>query len=417
MFRLNRSRSAVVVILLLASLAVLAGAQELQLGRMTFSRAEAAPLRMPVTGSSSFFRRVGGVAFRTVAEGQSHEVVSRLRYNAAAPDGQRLLIDIQSGKSITPVHGDVYDWQLVPTARFALDENGSAVTLFGQLLDDQATTRVRSSGDEIINYHPALDNTLVGLRLFHADILIIRPDAADLFRQGGREILGAGEGEHDRSRNEVRYQRLSEWQAAQARAGARYQSYVVGDLHQRVTFAARGDLIVFTGEPQWAAWKSRHDTPADRARERELVARVNAGVRAYNASLASAKGRGGVVKGSAVARQLSTLSASIESMKAELDRLQTIDEMPAYSDALSRTIRTLDGINPVVYRTLKTVMHYRALFKHYQGRNPPAYQAFVDSLKTVSVAPPVTTPTIQHSSSQIKSGRGNAAAATPPATR
>ena len=50
----------------------------------------------------------------------------------------------------------------------------------------------------------------------------------------------------------------------------------------------------------------------------------------------------------------------------------------------------------MVYRTVKVVMHYRALFKHYQLQNARGYSAFLKSLSGVRVQPAVTTPTIQN---------------------
>jgi hypothetical protein len=262
--------------IVLANLPTLVGfAQEqLQLGNMTYSRAEAPALRMPVTRSIRFFRGVGGVAFSAVAQGDGGLAVAGLRYDGSARDGQRLAITLRSRSgSLVTVRGDIHDWQLVPTARYARDENGSAVTLFGRLRDANATARLVRAGHRVINYHGALDNTLLGLRLFQADILIIRPEAADLFRQNGRPILGAGEGGHDRAKNLSRYQQLALWQDQQAEQGNQYQSYVVGDLGQRVAFGLREGSIVFSGEPFWHAWRAKHRTAADDAKRAALVDR------------------------------------------------------------------------------------------------------------------------------------------------
>ena len=41
----------------------------------------------------------------------------------------------------------------------------------------------------------------------------------------------------------------------------------------------------------------------------------------------------------------------------------------------------------------QAMMHYRALFKHYQQQDPAGFGAFLTSLRTVTVRPPVQTPT------------------------
>ena len=230
MFRRTRLRPTAVSIILLLTLVTLptligVAQERLQLGGMTYSRAAAAPLSMPVTMSRAFFRGVGGVAFNAVAQGQAGLTVRALRYEASAPDGQRLVIDAQAvdGTRLT-VRGHIYDWELLPTARFALDDNGLAVTLFGQLQDGEEANRVWETGGRVINYHRRLDNTLLGLRLLQADMLIIAPEAADLFRVGGRVLLGAGERGHDVTANRGRFATVAEWQELQDKAGNSYQS-------------------------------------------------------------------------------------------------------------------------------------------------------------------------------------------------
>ena len=392
MFRRTRLRPTAVSIILLLTLVTLptligVAQERLQLGGMTYSRAAAAPLSMPVTMSRAFFRGVGGVAFNAVAQGQAGLAVRALRYEASAPDGQRLVIDAQAvdGTRLT-VRGHIYDWELLPTARFALDDNGLAVTLFGQLQDGEEANRVWETGGRVINYHRRLDNTLLGLRLLQADMLIIAPEAADLFRVGGRVLLGAGERGHDVTANRGRFATVAEWQELQDKAGNSYQSYVVGDLGQRVTFAAANGSIVFTGQPFWHAWRLKYRTAADEARRDELRTRLE---------LLEAQ-RSRSVDGRLVATPASAAQANeIAGIRRQLSRLETIEGMPAYSQNLTAQIRRADGINPLVYGSVQTVMRYRALFKHYQARDRAGFAAFVESLHGVPVRPAVTTPTIQ----------------------
>jgi hypothetical protein len=366
---------------------------ELQLGTQTYSRASAPALRMPVTTSGRFFRGVGGVAFGAVAQGQGGQLVTALRYDPAAADGQRLVITVRSKDGSTQTaRGRIYDWQLVPTAQYALDENGSAVTLFGDLEDKQLENRVLEDGGRVINYHPRLQNTLLGLRLFQADILIIQPNAADLFKENGVILRGTGEGQHSLLDNQARFNKIVEWQQSQEILGNQYQSYVVGDINQRVTFAAAGGSITFTGSPFWNAWRPKYRSAADLAKVDALEIRHDARVTSYNALVRSINAGGA---SQATEAKLTALRGEIDSIEEQLEELNAIEQMPEYSRALSQRITDLDGINPVVYQSLKTVMHYRALFKHYQGQNLPGFAAFVKSLSGVPVRPAVSTPTIQ----------------------
>src|SRR2546423_8161850 len=90
-----RSSFLVLLLALLASFAVFAQ-DSLQLGDMSYSRAPAPHLRQPVTRSAAFFRGVGGIAFHAVAQGEGGLSVTRLAYDAAAPDGQRLIVHVAS---------------------------------------------------------------------------------------------------------------------------------------------------------------------------------------------------------------------------------------------------------------------------------------------------------------------------------
>lgn len=384
--------------------AVVCFAQDmLQLGQMSYSRAEAPSLRMPVTSSTRFFRSVGGVAFNAVAEGENGLKVVGLKYDVAAPDGERLLISLESGAGTMSVRGRIHDWQLVPIARFALDENGSAMTLFGQLNDKSLEDRMSRNGNRVINYHPALDNTLVGLRLFQADILIFQPNAVHLFKQGPNLLLGAGESGHDPSKNLERFAHISKWRSQQSVKGSTYQSYVVGDLGQRVTFRRSQDRIAFTGDPYWNCWRGKVSQEVIVQRTNELRSRYEDSIKEYNNAVTAARSNASSMTSAQQAQtvaRLRALKSSVEEMEkgleAKLEALTEVEQMPEFSAALSKQIREQRGVNPIVYATVVKVMHYRALFKHFQGANPAGYATFVASLKGVPVLPAVTTPTVQH---------------------
>lgn len=396
--------------LALAIAAMLALAQEmLQLGSLTYARVDAPYLRMPVSTAPRFFRRVGGVAFAAVAEGNDGLTVTDLRYDAAAPDGSRLVVSLQRRDQRYQVRAPLFDWELVPIARFAKDENGSAMTLFGQLKDKGLEAKVLERRDRIINYHPALDNTLVGQRLFQADILIIQPNAVHVFRDSRGPLLGAGETGHDPERNAVAYRQVQQWQEQQQAKGQIYQSYVVGDLGQRVSFDVQGTRLVFDGRPYWAAWRSRLSQPEMRSRaeaaEGGLGKKLEDLIAGYNAAVDSARARAPSMSGEerrqlveALERRKNQIEALERQLEAEMESITAVEQMPEYSAQLSAKIAAVGGINPLVYATVTKVIHYRALFKHFQRRDAAAYGRFVQSVAAVEPAPRVVTPTVQHGS-------------------
>jgi hypothetical protein len=391
----------------LAFAATFALAQEmLQLGSMTYARAEAPYLRMPVSTSHSFFRKVGGVAFSAVAEGNDGLLVTDLRYDSAVADGSRLVMTLRRRDQSFQIRAPLFDWELIPIARFARDENGSAMTLFGQLKDKNLEKQTLDREARIINYHSALDNTLLGQRLFQADILIIQPNASHVFRNGDALILGPGESGHDPERNLAAFKGVQRWQEEQASKGNLYQSYVVGDLGQKVAFNVQGGKLVFSGRPYWAAWKNHYSQEDMQARVEQIKTGLGKKyedmIASYNSAIDDVTAR----KHSMTASEQRQVMESLEKKKgqiealekqleSEMDAVTAVDQMPEYSAQLSEKIASVGGVNPLVYAAVTKVMHYRSLFKHFQRRDAAAYSRFVQSIANVEPKPSTTTPTVQ----------------------
>jgi hypothetical protein len=303
----------------------------LDLGGISWATAPARPLTA-ITFSSSpvafarFARAVGGVAFTTVAQGKDGLTVIALAYDSAQRDGSRLKVTLSDrGGSRRTVTGQIFDWQLVPLARFVRSGGEGAVTLFGELQDEARQERALQNGDMIANYHPALENTLLGLRLMQADLLVIEPRATDLFKEKGHYVLGAGEkapNTEQLAANLKGFFRVHEWLDGQPE---KFQSYIVSDIGRTVTFSFLENRLVLTGEPVWLCWRSEKEGDTD----------------------------------------------------------APVIQMRTYSEQLSRKIREQNGINPVVYSALRTSMRYAALFRHAAKADPSGFNAFVNSLNTV----------------------------------
>ena len=388
---MNQYKSKVVTWILLLLFVVSAHAQSLlQLGELSYSRAPAPHLRKAVTLSPSFFRAVGGVAFNTTAEGRDGLIVTGLKYSPALKDGARLVVTIKKpGVKERHVASQIYDWQLVPIARFAESDDGSAMTLFGSLNDSEFQDNLIQSGGRAINYHPALDNTLVGLRMMQADIMLFDPNAVDLPKIVGKGyVLGKGESQPNINNNKRRFQIVRKLIEEERELGNTYSSYVVGDLNSSIEFYIQNNRLQFSGHPTWTMW----DNPADYKSASEFM---RLAVEAY--------------EGNKMAQsQLNMRYSSLENLNKAAAKYSAIleryngKEVPTIineelSSKVSSLVKKQDGINPVVYKTLITVMQYRALFKHFKKRNPEAYKRFVSSLSKVDVIPVVTTPTVQRS--------------------
>jgi hypothetical protein len=276
------------------------------------------------------------------------------------------------------VMAPIYDWQLKPIAQFAATADFGCFTLFGALKDKADTEARRARGEEILNYHPAFENTLLGLRLMQADILILRPEACDLVKQDGRWLLGAGESAPDVGANEQRLMRVH--RAEQSLPGRPFRSYVICDQGVPVTFGATNGVLVLTGDPFWHCWKTKQDSPeAFRHVQEEANRRGNERLRELP--------------------DVHTLSDAERHRRFEEFFDDEVSEamlvqMPDYSRELSALIHREDGINPAVYSALGNTMRYAAFFRHVKAQHPRQWSEFLNSLAKVRLAPDVQTPTV-----------------------
>ena len=368
--------------------------QELfQLGNLSYARTPAPLLRTAVTRAPGFFRAVGGVAFEGVARGKDGIVVEDLKYDSRRPDGQRLVVNVRRPNGTTSsLSTNIFDWQLVPIARFANSDQGSAVTLFGALNDKQLNDDLINSGGRAINYHPALDNTLLGLRLLQADIMLFDGNATDLpKRLAGAYVLGAGEKSPDISMNLARFKHVQTFLDDQRKKGNRYRSYVVGDLDQGIMFTESGGSLTFVGRPFWTMWS--YSAKVEEAFEDvSLFERASQNENQIMAQLAQMELKSRFATIEAVSSREKAIESILTQWSAQ-GRPMEINH--ALSKETSNVIARQDGINPVVYDALRQVMHYRGLFRHFRLINPNRYGTFVGSLTHLNVQPAVSTPTIQ----------------------
>lgn len=133
--------------------------------------------------SYRYLSEVGGVNFElhaTLPPEISQGLLS-IEYDSGRPDGRRAYIRTRTEEFSIPMH----DWVLVPTANYANSEYSAVVSLLGgegSFLSFHA------------RYHPALEETLLGLRMLQADLLPLDLSAArDLPKLDGQTVFGPGE--------------------------------------------------------------------------------------------------------------------------------------------------------------------------------------------------------------------------------
>ena len=229
-------------------------------------------------GTAAFLEAVGGVAFGQIAAPAAGTSITsfELHYVKTKRDGERVIATI-NGKDYLV---EVPDWIVLPAVEWSATKETVLVTWFGHLVDAAAEKKCRL----VFNYAPALQGTLIGLRLMQADMLDV-----DLARVDGRYVLGAGE---IAPAEETVTARASRRQTALFGLPD-YESYVLTDADRPIEFALDGDRVAFTGEPVYRVWQngatndhSDDDFLID-VSDQDLIVRAEAAEKALIAAIAT----------------------------------------------------------------------------------------------------------------------------------
>jgi hypothetical protein len=424
------SRRAIALAALALALAALLYAQ-VSWGNRTFSYSEAAvPLEraMPSGGiSQAYLGAVGGVAFSQTAVPEQNVGSIELAYDSQAADGSRLKVVIDKTRAVARI----FDWQLVPIARFADSRFDSCFTLFGSLVNKQREEQVVARKGRVLNYHPAFADTLLGLRLFQLDVLVGEEASGDLPKVSGAYLLGAGEAAPDVRANEEGAVQFSQHIASvEAATRAEFRSYLICDYGRKISFRLQEDAIVLTGDPYFYCWRNVSDDPGfnqERVRSEaagrlskelsqartaggtgfserswyiaqliEELKRYEAGYRFYSAgTVVDVLKLAGDAERSARLQRYTTesLSTLLLQLRVGMTSEQVVF-LEDYSNRFSSRIDLLRSMNPAVWDAGTAVMRYAALFRYCRQRHPENWAAFLKSLASVRVVPQVRTPTV-----------------------
>jgi hypothetical protein len=307
----------------------------------------------------SFVGRVGGVSLEAVAvfpQGVDLRSTS-LQYQADAEDGRRAtLVRGSSNYRIT-----LYDWQLRPIALFADSEYSAVVSLFGEGPDPDRNF--------YIEYHPAFRDTLMGLRLLHADILLVDlKNLTDLPRnEAGVQIVGPGERRRNTQAAKQARARVTELMGKH-----KPQSWVLTDVDRTARVNLRNGDVQVDLDPYYYFWRAELATLADEQRLARLTQRLEA----------ARKSR------SPTALIEAELVALIKDVRAREPKVIPMTEL---TQALDTQRELLQGINPAVYDAVVATARYAALFRAYKKGNSAGWRAFVTSLPA-AIGPRVETP-------------------------
>ena len=303
-------------------------------------------------GSYDFVSRVGGVAFSGIAK--PGEMIGdkaiALHYDKTAPDGQRLRVMVEG---LRDVFADVPDWILIPTAKFANTNFDACVSLFGP--------NTNATAYDIV-YHASFQNSLLGLRLLQADMMLFNlGETWRLPQRGGVFVLGAGESapqQMDQDSAQVIDSALS---------GGSFQSWVMTDQGEEVILNWADGRLELTGEPYYYFWSS----DVEAVQEEKLRLREQA----------------------EALRKAGRVAEHNRIVKLSNAMIPKVTEVTDLTQRLKNKRTALRRFNPSVYNAATQTMRYSALFRYAKKNNPKAWQIFRGETLAVSVEPAIVTPT------------------------
>ncbi|MBL7798618.1 MAG: hypothetical protein JNJ90_19130 [Saprospiraceae bacterium] len=326
----------------------------------------------------NFLQQVGGVAFQCVAQPGENFPAGRLSciYNKKKPDGQRL--SLVAGKDT--LVAELYDWQLVPIAKYADSRFQACMSMFGPESAEHAYHIV---------FHQAFMNTLLGTRLLHCDALFF-----DLFEFwklpefGNEQILGAGESVGEM---EIALQAARTLNSV-FNTEAHYQAYVLTDADVDVRIGRKGQNLTLTGEPYYYFWTS--DRAVFVEKRNRIVLEANAIMEQINRTSDS------------IANQSLPYAERLKLNDHRNDLILKYNQKIEAANALKPEViplinliwkmkdqkESLEKFSPAVYAAARNTMQFSALFRYAKQHNPTDWSRFLRSLEKVIVQPTVKTP-------------------------
>jgi hypothetical protein len=409
--------SITVVLVLITTLNVFAqrsswdfGRHRLEIGQSTGFLTETLKLG---SGSYDFVTRVGGIAFEAVAnpEESLKDQKIALSYDKSQSDGHRLTVSIL---------GQVYrpflpDWELIPIAKYADDsKNNAVVSLFGPGYEPK-----KNKYD--IQYHQALHNTLLGMRLLQADIVFM--DLGEFWqlpKLNQETILGYGENQNSVSREDL----LVAAQEIQAILNSeKYQSWVYTDKGLNIKFSVKDNDLQLNNTPYYYFWKTDKQAIERQISEyKKQMGEYKRQVNEYKKQMEEYKKQGNeyerqmaqykkqaeslrkqglvreqneiVQKHNEIARKLDkVIQKHNEIAKKAENLLPNVIELTTLNENMRAKNSVMYKYNPPVYNAAIQTMRFSAFFRYVKANNSGSWHKFLKDVKTIQTTPSVQTPT------------------------
>jgi hypothetical protein len=297
--------------------------------------------------------------------------------------------------------------------------------------DTAEETSLLKSGKRIMNYHPAFENTLLGLRLMQMDILILAPPVTGALPcdAQGKVILGAGE---TAPVKEDAYKATMDFQYRVNINGA-YRSYIVKDKGRQMKFGRKNDSLVISGNLSYWFWDYRWQSKTDKKLTENNFSTIQSNVNMIIMNRLNSIGAdpmrlawlGDTLRvmaanhlelmpfgqiSSPLLKKYESLSPDmrggfIESLDmqerynmavafATVAEWSIIESRPEVAKVVDENRTAIRALNPQVWDAAEATMRVSAFLRYVKKHSPDSWKSLVKSAKLHREAPSVATPHI-----------------------
>ena len=370
----------------------------------------------------------GGIMFEKAAILSEGLQINNLElsYNQSNIDGERMVLKMNENT----VYFKLYDWQLIPIAKYSNSEFTLCFTYFGELTDKNLESVVLNNNGHILNYHPEFSNTLIGWRLADMDLMVMYNFTSDLPKVNNSYVLGSGEMLPNVNSNTLGSNNfINQLISIENDLGYTFRSYIITDHYSDTEINITNDSLKLNGNPYYYCWRLREDSQSFNIQDagdsiatyyqnlvnQKLLENANFSERnLYIDSLISLSNRYPTsypLYESGTFIDLVGLD-SYDSKKTFLENYYTeslrdfliavstdmfateIDYLKEYSDRMSASPEIISSCNPAIWEATVNTMQVSALFRYIKLNFPDQWQLFLDQVSGINPQPEVTTPTV-----------------------
>ena len=365
-----------------------------QFSEYSFSRNPARvdnQMRIQMTGRTAlrsyrFVGRVGGVNFEEVVDMSG--VDFDISYDPRKPDGVRATLDTNGNSYSIPL----YDWELLPIANYADSKYTAVVSIFGEGPDPESY--------RYINYHPAFEDTHLGMRLLQADIMLMDPMVfSEAPSESGQKVYMPGESREIG----VEEREVVTFFIDILLRDSNFQAWVLTDTDEDPELVLSDGKASVDMQPYYYFWRSV-DAPNTeeklalfeqlRTEAIQLEQRYNA---AYQKYLRAPSGSNEEASALLEAKQIEQiLEPKINQVSALFEELQNyepeIQEVEDLTQIVKENYNQVSMVAPFVYEAVEKTSDFSALFRGIKQQNAGEWQSFLDTVRSNISLPPVETP-------------------------